>query len=73
MVTLYPPGTYVRLSDRRIGMVVEVTEAIDRPHLLITAGEGGYPLDVDNQYYLNLNEHKNRGVVVEKLLLDYLD
>ena len=73
MVTLYPPGTYVRLNDRRIGMVVEVTEAIDRPNLLISAGAGGCPLDVDNQYYLNLNESKNRGIVVEKLLLDYLD
>lgn len=73
MVTLYPPGTYVRLNDRRIGMVVEVTETIDRPNLLITSGKGGQPLDVDDQYYLNLNENKNRGLVVEKLLLDYLD
>lgn len=73
MVTLYPPGTYVRLNDRRIGMVVEVTEAIDRPNLLITAGKGGVPLDDDSQYYLNLNERKNAEVRAEKLLLDYLD
>lgn len=73
MVTLYPPGTYLRLTDRRVGMVVDITEAIDRPNLLITVGEGGVPLDTDNQYYCNLNEKKNRGVAVEKLLLDYLD
>ncbi|BHH82856.1 HD-GYP domain-containing protein [Desulforhopalus sp. 52FAK] len=73
MVTLYPPGTYVRLNDRRIGMVVEVTEAIDRPNLLITAGEGGVPLDENSQYYLNLYDRKNSAVRVEKLLLDYLD
>jgi putative nucleotidyltransferase with HDIG domain len=73
MVSLYPPGTYVRLTDRRIGMVVEVTETIDRPNLLITAAEGGHPLDIEDQYYLNLNENKNRGVAVERLLLDYLD
>ncbi|MFT5698920.1 MAG: putative nucleotidyltransferase with HDIG domain [Desulforhopalus sp.] len=73
MVTLYPPGTYVRLTDRKIGMVVEVTEAIDRPNLLITAGEGGHPMDTESQYYLNLNERKNGGIAVEKLLLDYLD
>lgn len=73
MVTLYPPGTYVRLNDRRIGMVVEVTEAIDRPNLLITVGEDGAPLDDNSQYYLNLNERKNAEIRVEKLLLDYLD
>lgn len=73
MVTLYPPGTYVRLTDRRVGMVVEATEEIDRPSLLITAAEGGHPLDAEEQYYLNLIDNKNRGVAVEKLLLDYLD
>lgn len=73
MVTLYPPGTYVRLNDRRVGMVVEVSEAIDRPNLLITAGEGGVPLDENSQYYLNLNDRENSEIRVEKLLLDYLD
>jgi hypothetical protein len=73
MVTLYPPGTYVRLSDRRVGMVVEVTEEIDRPNLLITAGERGAPLESDDQYYLNLMDKKNHRVTVTKLLLDYLD
>ncbi|PHR28148.1 MAG: hypothetical protein COA36_07715 [Desulfotalea sp.] len=73
MVTVYPPGTYVRLTDKRVGMVVEVTEVIDRPNLLVTAGEGGYPLDADSQYYINLNEVENKDVAVEKLLLDYLD
>lgn len=73
MVTLYPPGTYVRLSDRRIGMVVEATEEIDRPNLLITSGEGGQSLDMEDQYFLNLNDDKNKHMWVEKLLLDYLD
>lgn len=73
MVTLYPPGTYVRLNDRRVGMVVEVTEAIDRPNLLVVSGEGGISLDEDSQYYLNLYDRKNSEIRVEKLLLDYLD
>ena len=73
MVTLYPPGTYIRLSDGRVGMVVEVTEEIDRPNLLITGGEGGVPLESDDQYYLNLMDKKNHRVTVTKLLLDYLD
>jgi HD-GYP domain-containing protein (c-di-GMP phosphodiesterase class II) len=72
IVGLYPPGTYVRLSDRRVGMVTEVTEHVDRPRVMITSSKIGEPLDEDNQYVLDLSDTKQQTVSVERLLLEYL-
>lgn len=73
MIGLYPPGTYVRLSDRRVGMVTEAGRFIDRPHLLITTSKNGEPLGVNDQYMINLSEADHRDVRVNKLLFEYID
>ena len=72
MVGLYPPGTYVRLSDRRVGMVTEVGEHIDRPKILITSSKIGEELDENDRYAVDLSEDQHRGLSVERLLLNFL-
>ncbi len=72
MVGLYPPGTYVRLSDRRVGMVTAVGEHIDRPKLLITRSKIGEDLDENDRYLMDLSENQQQGVRVERLLLNFL-
>jgi HD-GYP domain-containing protein (c-di-GMP phosphodiesterase class II) len=72
-VGLYPPGTYVRLNDRRIGMVLESGEQLDRPKLNIVATATGEPLKEDEQYAITLGDPKQKDLVVEKLILDYLE
>ncbi len=72
IVGLYPPGTYVRLSDRRVGMVSEVTEHIDRPRIMITTSKIGEALDEDNQYILDLSDTRQQDISVERLLLESL-
>lgn len=69
---LYPPGTYVRLSDRRVGMVTEVGEYIDRPKVIITLSEIGEPLGENDHYILDLSDKRQQAVSVDRLLLDYL-
>ncbi|MCP4338608.1 MAG: HD domain-containing protein [Desulfobulbaceae bacterium] len=71
MVGLYPPGTYVRLSDRRVGMVTEVTEIIDRPKVTIILSKFGEPLTGEDRYLLDLTDKATQGVSVDQLLLDY--
>ena len=71
MVGLYPPGTYVKLSDRRLGMVTEVGEYIDRPKMVIISTHMGEPLGEDDRYFLDLSDKQQRAVSVEQLLLDY--
>lgn len=68
-VGLYPPGTYVQLSDQRTGMVIAVGEQIDRPIINIITSEHGEPLGADDQYRIDLLSPKMEGVGVEKLLL----
>lgn len=71
-VGLYPPGTYVRLSDRRVGMVTTSSERIDRPNLKIITSAHGEPLYAKEQYEIALNDRKCQGLCVETVLLDYL-
>lgn len=72
MVGLYPPGTYVRLSDRRVGMVIEVGEHIDRPKVLITRSKIGEDLAENDRYTVDLTEGKQQGLQVDRLLLNFL-
>lgn len=72
MVGLYPPGTYVRLSDRRVGMVTEVGEHIDRPKLLIVRSMIGEELDENDRYIVDLSENQQQEQRVERLLLNFL-
>lgn len=73
MVGLFPPGTFVRLSDRRVGLVSETGDSIDRPVLLIKKSQTGTPLTENDQYELNLSDPRQNSVRVDKLLLDYLE
>lgn len=71
MVGLYPPGTYVKLSDKRVGMVTEVSEYIDRPKVIVISSKIGESLGEDDQYLLNLSDKQQQAVSVDQLLLDY--
>ncbi|EKD34177.1 MAG: metal dependent phosphohydrolase [uncultured bacterium] len=68
-VGLYPPGTCVQLSDKRVGMVTAVGGRIDRPVINIVTSEHGEPLGADDQYRIDLMGRNMEGVGVEKLLL----
>ena len=72
-VGIYPPGTYVELSDERIGMVTGVGKIIDRPQLRITALRNGTRLEKEKQYYLNLEEMDFASLKIKRLLLNYLE
>jgi HD-GYP domain-containing protein (c-di-GMP phosphodiesterase class II) len=71
MVGLYPPGTYVRLSDRRVAMVTEVTEFIGRPKVIIISSKSGELLAGKDRYLLDLSDKSAQAVSVDQLLLDY--
>lgn len=72
MVGLYPPGTYVSLSDRRVGMVTEVGVHIDRPKVTITASKIGEPLDENDRYPVDLGETQQQALSVDRLLLNFI-
>lgn len=68
---LYPPGSYVRLSDKRLGVVMAVGAAIDRPRLKIISTAFGEPLFAHEQYELALEAPNHEELSVEELLLGY--
>lgn len=68
---LYPPGSYVRLSDKRLGVVMAVGGAIDRPRLKIISTAFGEPLFAHEQYELALEAPNHEELSVKELLLDY--
>lgn len=73
IVGVYPPGTYVQLEDGRTGMVIEETDQIDRPKILITKTQYGQTLYDNDQYFLDLSDTQQKSVGVAKLLLGYFD
>lgn len=72
IVGLYPPGTYVRLSDGRTAMVTESGRVLDRPKLRITASANGTRIDDRDQYELDLGIPASKSLSVSRLLLNYL-
>lgn len=68
---LYPPGSYVRLSDKRLGVVMAEGAAIDRPLLKIISTAFGEPLFAHEQYELALEAPNHEQLSVEELLLGY--
>jgi len=72
-IGIYPPGTYVELSDRRIGMVTGSGELIDRPQVKITMALVGTRLEKEEQYIINLGSRECADLKVKRLLLNYLD
>lgn len=73
VVGVYPPGTYVRLSDRRVGMVTEISKKIDRPKVQIISSQSGASLDDYDQYELDLSHTRQQDISVSKLLLDFIE
>jgi hypothetical protein len=67
---VYPPGTYVKLSDNRVGMVTDVGRKIDRPIIKIVRTEEDEILGDEEGYIVELGDPKLSKVYVDKLLLD---
>lgn len=68
---IYPPGSYVRLNDKRLGVVMAVGGAIDRPRLKIISTAFGEPLFANEQYELALEAPNHENLSIEELLPDY--
>jgi HD-GYP domain-containing protein (c-di-GMP phosphodiesterase class II) len=75
IIGIYPPGTYVELSDGRIGMVTVPGQNIDRPRLRITRLYDGTHLKKEDQYDVDLGalDRTSLSLKVKRLLLNYLD
>jgi hypothetical protein len=70
LLGLYPPGTFVKLSDNRVGMVTDVGRQIDRPNLKIVKTEENEPLEADDCYIVELHDPQFSELYVDTLLLD---
>ncbi len=71
-IGIYPPGTYVELSDGRTGMVTGVGKTIDRPQLKITKMQDGSQLKNGDQFHIDLEAREHAQLKVKRLLLNYL-
>lgn len=60
---LYPPGSEVRLSDARTGVVIRRGATIECPVLRITHGITGQPVARDAQPTLDLSTRPDLGIV----------
>jgi HD-GYP domain-containing protein (c-di-GMP phosphodiesterase class II) len=74
LIGIYPPGTYVELSDGRTGMVTSTGKIIDRPRLRITRLTDGSLLKKEDQYDVDLGakDRTSMSLNVNRLLLNYL-
>jgi HD-GYP domain-containing protein (c-di-GMP phosphodiesterase class II) len=72
-VGIYPPGTYIELSNGHIGMVTGVGDRLDRPRVRIVELESGKTLDKDKQREVDLGKIAPDSLYVAGLLLNYLD
>ena len=74
LIGIYPPGTYVELSDGRTGMVTNAGKIIDRPRVRITRLTDGTALKKEDQYDVDLGimDRKSMSLKVKRLLLNYL-
>lgn len=72
-IGIYPPGTYVELSDGRTGMVTGAGDIVDRPKVRITMLQDGTSLKEEEQYHVNLGARESNGIEIKQLLLNYMD
>lgn len=72
-VGIYPPGTFVELSNGHIGMVTGVGDRLDRPRVRIVEQEKGQVLDKDKQREVDLNKIAPDSLYISALLLNYLN
>ena len=73
LIGIYPPGTYVELSDGRVGMVSGVGGSIDRPKVKITQLVDGTRLQDDDRYDIDLGSMDQTSLNISQLLLNYLE
>lgn len=73
LIGIYPPGTNVELTDGRIGMVTGAGKLIDRPQLRITVLHDGTRLKNEDRYDVDLGAMDHTGIMVKRLLLNFLD
>lgn len=59
---LYPPGSEVELSDRRLAVVVARGAALDRPRLRVTREADGTPIPGNERPYLDLRTRPDLGI-----------
>ena len=67
-VGIYPPGNRVKLSDNRLGVVVETGKYIDRPKIMVTRDQSGDEIPDSDQYVLDLAAPFAANISVRKLL-----
>jgi len=69
VIGLYPPGTRVRLSDGRKGLVMNVGPKIDRPRIKIIYDQNGTELPAADQIQINLAAGEHQHLFISELLL----
>ena len=60
----YPPGTMVRMTDGRTGVVLSVGAEIDRPLVRLTHDAMGLPIDGEDGVTIDLGAHSSRGLAI---------
>lgn len=73
LIGLYPPGTYVKLSDGRVGMVSGAGESIDRPVVKILRFFDGSRLEEEDRYDVDLGGINRNSLGIRQLLFEYPD
>lgn len=72
-IGLYPPGTYVELSNGSVGMVSGVGNSLDRPQVRIIRLKNGVSLAKGKQIELDLGKVAPEDLYIAGLLLNYLN
>lgn len=72
-IGIYPPGTYVQLSNGAIAMVHAIGNRLDRPRVRIVKTESGAVLGKDQQRELDLGRIAPESLYITRLLLSYLE
>lgn len=72
-IGIYPPGTYVELSDGSVGMVSGVGNRLDRPRVRVLQLKNGTILAKDKQREVDLGKVAPDRLYVAGLLLNYLN
>ena len=72
-IGIYPPGTYVELSNGCVGMVSGVGSRLDRPRLRIVKLQNGQIPAKDKQREVDLGKTDPESLYITGLLLNYLN
>ncbi len=74
VVGLYPPGTFVKLTDNSTATVVEVGKTIDKPKVKVVKNSFGMDLTTSNEtYIIDLGSSRTSNIQVKELLLEYIE